>query len=191
MAGLADLALGTAPIAGGFLLAMVTGQFKTPTKPKAPDFRGMITQDQEILRAGSRKSRPPAALNCSTPSMSASMTSSMPFTAAARFATGSALIRAAGATWCCLFALCCSQSSGGRQMSPRSLLSTTSSGHESASTSSDSRTERSSSIGDNLQETAGPNPSGRSMIVGPVEAGDLDKTEANKRWLGASSEMFS
>lgn len=50
MAGLADLALGTAPIAGGFLLAMVTGQFKTPTKPKAPDFRGMIKQDQEILR---------------------------------------------------------------------------------------------------------------------------------------------
>ena len=113
MAGLADLALGTAPIAGGFLLAMVTGQFKTPTKPKAPDFRGMINQDQEILRAGSRKSRPPAALNCSTPSMSASMTSSMPFTAAARFARGSAVIRATGATWCCLFALCCSQSSGG------------------------------------------------------------------------------
>ena len=50
MAGLADLALGTAPIAGGFLLAMVTGQLKTPTKPKAPDFRGMIKQDQEILR---------------------------------------------------------------------------------------------------------------------------------------------
>ena len=32
MAGLADLALGTAPIAGGFLLAMVTGQLKTPTQ---------------------------------------------------------------------------------------------------------------------------------------------------------------
>ena len=29
---------------------MVTGQCKTPTKPKAPDFRGMIKQDQEILR---------------------------------------------------------------------------------------------------------------------------------------------
>ena len=50
MAGLADLALGTAPIAGGFLLAMVTGQLKTPGKLKAPDFRGMIKQDQEILR---------------------------------------------------------------------------------------------------------------------------------------------
>jgi hypothetical protein len=110
MAGLADLALGTAPIAGGFLLAMVTGQFKTPTKPKAPDFRGMIKKSS----VGSRKSKPPAALNCSTPSMSASMTSSMPFTAAAaRFARGSALIGATGATWCCLFALCCSQSSGG------------------------------------------------------------------------------
>ena len=109
MAGLADLALGTAPIAGGFLLAMVTGQFKTPTKPKAPDFRGMIKKSS----AGSRKSKPPAALNCSTPSMSASMTSSMPFTAAARFARRSAVIRATGAMWCCLFALCCSQSSGG------------------------------------------------------------------------------
>ena len=50
MAGLADLALGTAPVAGGFLLAMATGQLKSPGKPKAPDFRGMIKQDQEILR---------------------------------------------------------------------------------------------------------------------------------------------
>ncbi len=33
---------------------------------------------------------------------------------------------------------------------------------------------------DNLQETADPNPSGRSMIDGPTEARDLDRTEANK-----------
>jgi predicted SnoaL-like aldol condensation-catalyzing enzyme len=33
---------------------------------------------------------------------------------------------------------------------------------------------------DNLQETAGPNPSGHSMIDGPTIATDLDKTEANK-----------
>jgi len=33
---------------------------------------------------------------------------------------------------------------------------------------------------DNLQQTAGPNPSGRSMIDGPIEARDLEKTEANK-----------
>lgn len=33
---------------------------------------------------------------------------------------------------------------------------------------------------DNLQETAGPNPSGHSMIDGPVEAVDLEKTEENK-----------
>ncbi|MGV7216010.1 nuclear transport factor 2 family protein [Bradyrhizobium sp. UFLA05-112] len=33
---------------------------------------------------------------------------------------------------------------------------------------------------DNLQQTAGPNPSGRSMIDGPTEAQDLEKTEANK-----------
>lgn len=33
---------------------------------------------------------------------------------------------------------------------------------------------------DNLQETAGPNPSGHTMIDGPTEATDLDKTEANK-----------
>jgi predicted SnoaL-like aldol condensation-catalyzing enzyme len=33
---------------------------------------------------------------------------------------------------------------------------------------------------DNLQETAGPNPSGHTMIDGPAESSDLDKTEANK-----------
>lgn len=33
---------------------------------------------------------------------------------------------------------------------------------------------------DNLQAKAGLNPSGRSMIDGPTEAQDLDKTEANK-----------
>ncbi|MCZ7976951.1 nuclear transport factor 2 family protein [Agrobacterium salinitolerans] len=33
---------------------------------------------------------------------------------------------------------------------------------------------------DNLQETAGPNQSGRTMIDGPTEARDLDKTQANK-----------
>jgi predicted SnoaL-like aldol condensation-catalyzing enzyme len=33
---------------------------------------------------------------------------------------------------------------------------------------------------DNLQDTANPNPSGRSMIDGPTDAGDLDRTEANK-----------
>lgn len=33
---------------------------------------------------------------------------------------------------------------------------------------------------DNLQQTAGPNPSGHTMIDGPREATDLDKTETNK-----------
>jgi predicted SnoaL-like aldol condensation-catalyzing enzyme len=33
---------------------------------------------------------------------------------------------------------------------------------------------------DNLQETAGPNPSQHTMIDGPTEATDLDKTDANK-----------
>ncbi len=33
---------------------------------------------------------------------------------------------------------------------------------------------------DNLQETALPNPSGRTMLDGPTEAQDLDRTEANK-----------
>ncbi|MBL9051028.1 MAG: nuclear transport factor 2 family protein [Tabrizicola sp.] len=33
---------------------------------------------------------------------------------------------------------------------------------------------------DNLQETAGPNPSGHSMIDGPTEITDLDKTAENK-----------
>jgi len=38
---------------------------------------------------------------------------------------------------------------------------------------------------DNLQETAGPNPSGHTMIDGPVEATDLDRTEANKQLVAA------
>ncbi len=33
---------------------------------------------------------------------------------------------------------------------------------------------------DNLQETAGPNPSGHTMIDGPTTPTDLDSTEANK-----------
>lgn len=33
---------------------------------------------------------------------------------------------------------------------------------------------------DNLQQTAGPNPSGRSMVDGPTQIVDLDKTQANK-----------
>lgn len=34
---------------------------------------------------------------------------------------------------------------------------------------------------DNLQETATPNPSGQTMIDGPTEIKDLEKTEANKK----------
>jgi predicted SnoaL-like aldol condensation-catalyzing enzyme len=33
---------------------------------------------------------------------------------------------------------------------------------------------------DNLQQTAGPNPSGHTMTDGPAQATELDKTEANK-----------
>ena len=38
---------------------------------------------------------------------------------------------------------------------------------------------------DNLQETAGPNPSGHTMIDGPTAATDLDKTEANRTLVRA------
>ncbi|PSJ51055.1 nuclear transport factor 2 family protein [Pseudaminobacter soli (ex Li et al. 2025)] len=38
---------------------------------------------------------------------------------------------------------------------------------------------------DNLQETAGPNPSGHSMTDGPTEAADLDKTASNKTLVAA------
>ena len=43
MAGLAGIALGTAPIAGGALLGMVSGQFRSP------NIRGLIKQDQDLL----------------------------------------------------------------------------------------------------------------------------------------------
>jgi hypothetical protein len=46
MAGIAQLAMGTAPIAGGALLTMVAGRFKT----QAPDFRALITDDQDLLK---------------------------------------------------------------------------------------------------------------------------------------------
>jgi hypothetical protein len=48
MSGLAGLALGTVPIAGGALLATAAGQFKGQVK--APDFRGLIKQDQDLLK---------------------------------------------------------------------------------------------------------------------------------------------
>jgi hypothetical protein len=48
MSGLAGLALGTVPIAGGALLAAAAGQLKGPLK--APDFRGLIKQDQDLLK---------------------------------------------------------------------------------------------------------------------------------------------
>ncbi|WP_153794005.1 nuclear transport factor 2 family protein [Agrobacterium tumefaciens] len=38
---------------------------------------------------------------------------------------------------------------------------------------------------DNLQETAGPNPSGHTMTDGPTEIIDLDRTEANKSLIRA------
>jgi hypothetical protein len=48
MSGLAGLALGAVPIAGGALLAAAAGQLKGPLK--APDFRGLIRQDQDLLK---------------------------------------------------------------------------------------------------------------------------------------------
>jgi hypothetical protein len=43
MAGLTQLALGTAPVVGGALLAVGAGQLK------APDYRGLIKQDMDLL----------------------------------------------------------------------------------------------------------------------------------------------
>jgi anti-sigma-K factor RskA len=48
MSGLAGLALSTAPIAGGALLAAAVGQLAGPVK--APDFRELIKQDQDLLK---------------------------------------------------------------------------------------------------------------------------------------------
>ncbi|OWV93630.1 nuclear transport factor 2 family protein [Rhizobium sp. R693] len=38
---------------------------------------------------------------------------------------------------------------------------------------------------DNLQETTGPNPSGHTMIDGPTEIKDVDKTAANKKLVAS------
>jgi anti-sigma-K factor RskA len=48
MSGLAGLALGTVPIAGGALLAAAAGQLKGPFK--TADYRELIKQDQELLK---------------------------------------------------------------------------------------------------------------------------------------------
>jgi len=48
MAGLAGLALGAAPIAGGALLAAAAGQLKGPFR--TGDFRELIKQDQDLLK---------------------------------------------------------------------------------------------------------------------------------------------
>lgn len=45
MAGIADLALGAAPIAGGALLGSLAGMFK------GPDFRAIIKSDVELLKS--------------------------------------------------------------------------------------------------------------------------------------------
>lgn len=45
MPGLAELAIGAAPLAGGALLGLAAGQIK------GPDFRGTIKQDLELLEA--------------------------------------------------------------------------------------------------------------------------------------------
>jgi hypothetical protein len=43
MPGIAEIALGAAPIAGGALLGMAAGNLR------GPDFRGMITKDMDLL----------------------------------------------------------------------------------------------------------------------------------------------
>ncbi|HTX95606.1 MAG TPA: hypothetical protein VME67_12585 [Mycobacterium sp.] len=43
MAGLGQIALNSAPVFGGAMLAIVAGQFK------APDYRGMLQQDMDLL----------------------------------------------------------------------------------------------------------------------------------------------
>ena len=43
MAGIAEIALGAAPIAGGALLGVAAGTLK------GPDFRGMIVKDMDLL----------------------------------------------------------------------------------------------------------------------------------------------
>jgi anti-sigma-K factor RskA len=48
MSGLAGLALGAAPIAGGALLAAAAGQLKGPLR--TGDFRDLIKQDQDLLK---------------------------------------------------------------------------------------------------------------------------------------------
>ena len=41
---------------------------------------------------------------------------------------------------------------------------------------------------DNIQPRLGPNPSGHSMVDGPVEAGDLDRTEENRDFVERFAE---
>jgi hypothetical protein len=110
MSGLAGLALGTAPIAGGALLAAAAGQLKGPFK--TADFRELIKQDQDLL-----KGVPPeqtarrAELQRTIDERIDDLIAATDRTA--RYVRRPAAIRATGMTWCCVSASCCSPSSGG------------------------------------------------------------------------------
>ncbi len=97
MNGLANFALGSAPVAGGFLLAVATGQLKGRGQLKAPNFRGMIKQDQAILRGIQeeqvvRRAELQHTIDVRIDDLIRAVRTS------ARFARRSVLIRATGAT---------------------------------------------------------------------------------------------
>lgn len=98
MVGLGQIALDSAPVFGGVMLAVAAGQFK------GPDYRGMIKQDMDLLDRLPRT--PPTGVPiCSGPSTPASTTWSRPPTAAARCAGPHCPTRATGETWCCCSAV--------------------------------------------------------------------------------------
>ena len=92
MPGIAEIALGAAPIAGGALLGVAAGNLK------GPDVRGQIKQDFDLLERIPPEETERRANVAGAASTGASTISSRPVTAAARCARRRCPIRATGAT---------------------------------------------------------------------------------------------
>jgi hypothetical protein len=104
--GLGQIALSSAPIFGGALLAIAAGQFR------GPDYRGLIKQDMDLLdRLPPEATQRRAELERTIEARIDDLVDAADRGRALRRAALS--YRATGGTLCCCSVWCCSPSSGG------------------------------------------------------------------------------
>jgi hypothetical protein len=104
--GLGQIALNSAPVLGGVMLALAAGQFR------GPDFRTLIKQDMDLLdrlppEATGRRAEMRRMIDARIDDMIADADRTRALRKAA------CPTRGIGATWCSWSAWCCSPSSGG------------------------------------------------------------------------------